>query len=296
MVTLELMGGDGAVRGTETRIVNGNGALLADVYQDLFAGFKPDPEAYLRVRSAEPVKPFELMRKPAGDIASLAGQDVSAGSDVLYSPQYVMGGPWMTTLSIINLDARTGVVEIRLYGENGAQLGETRVFALPAYGKIYIDNPELFVPAGEGIAAGYVKIVSDGIRLAGSTVFGDVSGQSFSAALPLIDNEQNTVLFSHVISNDQYFTGIAIMNPNDTDVEVAVELHGSGNQIKRTYVSIPAGHRTARLLTEYFPALRGKDLSAGFVQLTSTKPIVSFSLIGTNNLSVLSALPPQEIQ
>jgi hypothetical protein len=52
-----------------------------------------------------------------------------------------------------------------------------------------------------------------------------------------------------------------------------------------------AGQRKSQLLTQYIPALIGKDQSSGYVIINSDQPIASFTFLGTNNLSALSAIP-----
>jgi hypothetical protein len=294
-VTFSLMNSAGIPRSVQLRVINGNGALVADLYNDLFSGLAPDPADYVLIHSTRGVVPFELMQKGAGDISSLAAQDTSAGETTLYSPQYVVGGPWQTSLSVINLDTRAGLVTLRLMGEDGVQIGVSRTMSIPALGKLQISDPEFFTsPAPGNVVARYVEIVSDGVRLAGSTVFGDATGQAFDSALALISNLQSSVLFSHIASNDTYFTGLAILNPNAVDATATIEIYAAdGQMIDSRQEPISARQRSSRLLTEYFPSLVGKDQSSGYIRIISDVPVASFALFGTNDLSVLSAIPPQ---
>ena len=175
-VRIDVMKADGTVRDSRTRAISGNAALVADVFTDLFPGIAPDHADYLRIRSTEGVHPFEMMQRNGGDITSLIGQDITAGGTVLYSPQYAMGGLWHTVLSVVNLDSRAGTATLRLVGENGIQIGNSRTEAIPANGKIRIDDAGYFAPLDGGTTtSGYVQIESDGIRLAGSVMFGDRS-------------------------------------------------------------------------------------------------------------------------
>jgi hypothetical protein len=295
IVTFNLMKADGTVRSSQSRVISANGALVADLYGELFSELQPDPGDYLRVHSTEGMAPFQLMQKGVGDIASLAGHDTTAGGATLYSPQYVTGGPWQTSLSVVNLDARTGRVTLRLIGENGAQIGTSRPFTIPAFGKLQIDDPGYFTAATPGeVIAGYVEIAGDGVRLIGSTVFGENTGQTFYSALPLISNLQSSVIFSHIASNDLYFTGIAILNPNAGDANVTIEVYAAdGRMLDSRQELLQAKNRSSRLLTEYFPSLAGKDQSSGYIRVISNIPVASFALFGTNDLSVLSAIPPQ---
>ena len=295
-VTFNLMRANGTVRGSTSRTIHANGALVGDLFGDLFTGVTPEPSDYVRVNSTVGVQPFELMQKRVGDIASLTGADITSGATTLYSPQYVAGGPWTTSLSILNLDSRIGMVTLRLISGDGVQIGESRAAAIPALGKLYIDDPEFFVTLEPGeIAAGYVEIVSDGVRISGSTVFGDRTGESFSSALPLVSVLHKNVLFSHIASNDLYFTGLAIVNPGTSTATATIELYSAGGILLASKTgTIAAKHRSSRLLTEYFPSLAGEDHASGYIRLISNSPIASFALIGTNHLSVLSAIPPQE--
>jgi hypothetical protein len=295
IVTFSLMKSNGALRTSQSRMIDGNGALAVDLYGELFHGLESDPSDYVRIHSTKGVVPFELMQKSTGDVSSLAAQDATAGGTTLYSPQYVVGGPWRTSLSVVNLDIRAGLITLRLIGEDGIQIGSSKAMAIPALGKLQISDQDFFItpPPGD-MVAGYVEIVSDGVRVAGSTVFGDSAGETFASALPLISDLQRSVLFSHIASNDLYFTGIAILNPNEVGASATIEIFAADGQLLDSRQElIPAQQRSSRLLTEYFPSLVGQDQTSGYIRIISDIPVASFALFGTNDLSVLSAIPPQ---
>jgi hypothetical protein len=295
-VRVDLVTADGAVRGSQTRIIEANGSLVADFYEDLFAGVQPAASDYFRISATKGVHSFQLMRKGAGDISSLAGQDSSEGGTTLYSPQYVQGGTWQTTLSIINLDAREGTIELRLINDDGVQIGETKTVLIPANGKLFIDNLEFFgILDLEQITCGYVKAVSDGVRLVGSTAFGDRTGKSLSSALPLIYSPTKSVIFSHIASNDLYYTGLAMVNPGETGANVTIELYeANGTPIAAHSLYLPPGQRKTQLLTELFPSLEGQDHTSGSIHIISDMPLASIALFGTRD--ILSAIPPRTIQ
>jgi hypothetical protein len=297
-LTLDLMRANGTVRSSQSRVISANGALTADLFDELFAGIEPNATDYVRVHSSKGVLPFQVMRQKSGDVAALSGMDLAAGAKTLYSPQYAIGGPWRTALSIINLDSVSGSVLFQLFGENGAQIGTTRFVAIPASGKFYLDDPGFFLTTNlENVTAGYVVVTSDNIRIAGSTVFGDIHRQESFSALALISDLQNSVLFSHVASNDLYYHGIAIVNPGSTDTVVTLQLYAEdGTLLGRTDEMIGAKQRQCRVLAEYFSTLEGMSRTSGYVRLHSGSPIASFSLFGTKDYSVLSAIPPQVIQ
>ena len=203
-----------------------------------------------------------------------------------------------TTLSIINLDSREGTLELRFMSEYATQVGETRTLQIPGNGKLFIDDPEFFTKFdSERITSGYVKVVSDGVRLAGSTVFGHSDGRSYTAALPLIRDLQDSVIFSHVASSDILYTGLAIVNPGNTGADAVIQLYAvDGSLIDETSVYIPAGEHRTKVLTEFFPSLIGKEQCNGHIRIISNTPLASFALFGTTNMSVLSAIPPKAVQ
>ncbi len=297
-IKLELVGGDGTVRASQSRVIKSNGALIADLFKDLFVGIQPLATDYVRVKASKGVQTFHVMRQKSGDISTLSGQDITANGTTLYSPQYVLGGPYRTSLSVVNLDAIAGKVTFRFIREDGAQMGSTKTVTIAGNGKLYIDDPGFFLALDPAVTtAGYVEIESDGIRLAGNALFGDINRQSFSSALALISGLQTSVLFSHVASSDMYFTNIAIVNPNPIGATVTLELHAADGALmdtKREYID--ARNRTALPLTQYFPSLEGKNQTSGYIRLFSDHPVASFAVFGTNNLSALSAIPPQIIR
>jgi hypothetical protein len=297
-VTIDLMSAEGGVRRSQSRVISPNGALAVGLYEDLFPGVSAYATDYVRVTATQGVQPFQVLQPKQGDISILAGQDTAVGATMLYAPQYVLGGQYRTDLSVINLDSRAGVVQFRFVGEDGNQIGPSRLIEIQAHGKLYIDDQAFFVEPEPGVMTiGYVEITGVGIRITGSTVFEDINGRSFISALELIHRLQNSVVFSHVASNDLFFTGIAILNPSLYDASVTLELHAADGRLVETVSRvIPAGQRISRLMTEYFGSLRGRDQTSGYLRITSSRPTASFALFGTKNLSVLSAIPPQVVK
>jgi hypothetical protein len=146
------------------------------------------------------------------------------------------------------------------------------------------------------VTQGYIQILSNGVRLAGSVVFGDPDKSTFSAALPMVSRLEDSIVFSQVASNETYFMGIAIINPNGTAVNVTLELYtDKGDLIASTGFPLAGGQRVAKLLTQYLPELEGENLSSGYARILSDQGIAGFALFGTQDLSVLSAIPPQVV-
>ena len=295
-VTFELYGSDGTLREAVSRRIEPNGTLVVTV-SDLFEDSTPAASDYIVATSDQPVVPFELLGKTGVFVHGLNGQDGTASNTVLYSPQYVVGGEtWRSTLTVVNLTGTAGNVQFEFIGDDGTQIGTVRTLPIAANGKIYITDQRFFVDAGGVLTQGYVKVTSDGPSLSGSVVFGDQGLGQFSAALPLVSQLLDSMIFGQVASDAVYFTGAAILNPNEVAVTATIDVFDKeGNLVVTVTRVIPAGRRTSLLLTQYFPELEDRTISSGYIRITVDQGVASFALFGTNNLSVLSAVPPQVV-
>jgi hypothetical protein len=165
---------------------------------------------------------------------------------------------------------------------------------ISAKGKIHVADQAFFVSPDSTLKQGYVEITSAGIPLAGSVVFENPSHTAYSAALPLVSSPQYRLVFGHVASNGTFFTGLSLINPNDSAARTIIQVFDrNGNQVAAKIEDIPARGRKSQLLTEYFPALAGGDISSGYITVNSNLKLGGFALFGTNRLSVLSAIPAQ---
>jgi hypothetical protein len=296
-VTLELLTSDGTPRvASVMRSVNANG-VVAESFTTLFPGVSPNASDYIRVSSNRSVVPFEYLGREMRYAEGLNGQDAAAGATTVYSVQYVVGGPdWQSILSVINLDSTPGSVSLRFISNEGTQIGTVQVLPIAARGKIRITDQRFFIDPGDTPRQGYVEITSSGVRLAGSVVFGDPGRNIFSSALPLASSFQNRMALSQIASNNIYFTGISILNPNDAAARAVIEVYDSdGNPVIAKIEDIPARGRRSQLLTEYFPSLAGVNLGSGYIKITVNRNVAGFALFGTNDLSVLSAVEPQPV-
>jgi uncharacterized protein YtpQ (UPF0354 family) len=293
-IYFDLVAADGRIRRTQSRIIPSQGSLAVDIFSDLFPNDTPNATDYVIARSSKGVQAFQVRRQNTGDIAALTAQDISAGASILYSPQYSVGGFIRTTLSVINLDSVVGTVRFRFIGNDGVQLGATRTLLIPPKGKLYIDDQNFFLTPATGVTtSGYVEIVSNGLRLTGSTTFGDSNRNTFLAAMALIYNLDESLFYSTITSNDAFFTSMTFLNPNQATATVTIEAYDAAGALIGTDTELlNAGQRISQLLTQYIPALLENNEVSGHVIVNSDQPIASFSTLGANNLSVMSAVPP----
>lgn len=296
-LTIQIVKANGDIRSSVSQGINANGALVADLFRDLFPNIVPDHSDYIRVDATNVVQGFELLRKGTGDFAALPAQDLGSGASTLYSPQYVMGGIYRSTLSIVNLDPNPGTIQLKFIDKNGHLIG-ARSVDVAANGKIFISDPAFFNNLDlSTLTEGYVEINSDGIRLAGSVVFGDPNGSGYSTALPLVSDLKQELLFGQVASNAYYFTGYAVLNPNQSgSANVTFELRDTaGNLVDWQLKQVFPQRRQAWLLKEIFLSAENMANVSGYVRVTSDRPIAAFSTYGTTNMSAICVVPAQDI-
>lgn len=320
-VTIDLLQSDGRIRYSTSRVIGGNAALTDDVFTDLFDGCIPDSTDYIRVSSESGVDPFQVVQQGSADISFLTGWDVSTASGSLYLPKYVYSRSYRTDVTVVNTSSRSGNVRVRLMGNDGTQIGATRILFMEANGKLFIAGPEFFLdsiwmdaPGGDSepftpgkakgqlapvakstptaTVDGYIEVVSDQLKLVGSTSYRGRNSQSFIATLPLVNELQDRVVFEHVISDDLYYTELAIANPGTAGAAVILDLfNAQGKFVDTATVAVRAGGQTNCTLEEVFKSLQGSSQTGGYVILSSDTPVAALSLFGTRNGTVLSAMP-----
>ena len=294
-LTFDLVDASGRVIDAATRQVEGNGALIFDIEDEVFPGHQDMPAHYLSIVADRGVFPFALLGREGVHLKALYGQETSKGSTSLYSPQFVAGGPWHTSLSVVNLDTFSSVLTLRLIDEHGRVLA-TRILTISPHGKTQLDDVGFFdlEPSNAEPLQGYVEIISDGARLTGAVVFGAPPGGQFFAALPLIARTARSFLFSHVASDSTYFTGLALLNPNNRDATVYLDLfEPNGHLLFSSSMRILARSRESKVLRQIFPSLAEQGRSSGYLKVRSDLPLAGFSLFGTLDLRALSAIPAQ---
>jgi hypothetical protein len=291
---LTLVKADSTVRANASRTIASHGMLSSGV-SEIFAGATPAPTDYVRASSNAAVVAYESFGDSAQDVAALNAQDANTSCPTLYSPQYVVGGPSMKSmLSVINLDAGPGTVHFRFIADDGTQIGSARELPIAGQGKILVSAQDFFLDAGATMRQGSVEITSSGVRLSGSVIFGSAAPGKLLASLPLAPARQARMTFGQIASDDQYYTGLAILNPGNTTTKAYIVVYGrNGNMLAGKMEEIPAGGRISKMLTDYFPEFAGQSIVGGYLDVDVAGPVTAFAVFGTKNLTALAAVPSQ---
>lgn len=307
VVTFDLVRSNGQSAGRSVTNLRSK-AVAGFALTDLFPNPTILDSDYLRISSNRNLVGFQMFGKKGLYIAGMNGQDTSAGSKTLYCPQYVTGGQdYRTDLSIINLDSFAGRVTLTLFGDDGAQLGQSRTVDVAANSKIFLNDQKFFLDPGDQLIQGYVTITSSGVnagspvpKLTGSVVFGDPARTNFSSALPLVKTLSRSYIISHVASNETYFTGLALLNTSPERITLSIQVYDEqGTLLAAAQEKLLSGQRKSQLLWQYIPAFAEANRSSGYIKVTEVgdstgkTTFACFALFGTNDLTVLSAIPPQ---
>ena len=287
-VSFELRGAWGGRIGgfPVTKQVAGNGVLVTDL-TSLYPWLSNFSEShYVAVESNLPVVPFEQLWKEGQHVAGLNGQ--SEGGRLLYCPQFASTPDVRSAVSIVNLEGSMGQVTVRFVDDDSVGTGSDRFYVIQPFGKVHIDSS--WLGALNESKTGYLEIRGNRL-LTGSVVFSDPAGIRFAAALPLQASGARKLVYSHLVSSSDFFTGLTLLNPGTSAASVVIEVFRPDGQLIASKTElIDPGKRISLLLIEYCQELLGENLTSGYFRVTSDEDILSFAIFGAFDLRFLAAI------
>jgi hypothetical protein len=230
----------------------------------------------------------------AGRITGYNALSFQDGAQVLYAPQYVVGGGYQSRFDLVNLEDSTSVkVTLRWLSDSGSLLGYPLTITLPPLATMHLEGSQAFGLAPNGSPLeGYLEVRSDLGNIAGVVSFSDTTGQLFAASLHAVPATQSRVLYAQLADDGVYFTGVAILNPGLVAANVRLSAYSKGGvQLGKTDLVLPPGARNSTLLSEAIAGL--PDVSEGYFTIESNTVVASFAVFGTRDLRVLAAIPPR---
>ncbi len=202
-------------------------------------------------------------------------------------------------ISVVNLSNSATYVQLSVHlpGDTPYSFTQSTV-RVPGRGSLVISEADLFPEGVSSPTTGFVRVENPGAPLAGTIQYRAKDG-SFLSALPLVaqpamPQPPADLILPHLVSNGQYFTGIAIANArnNQPSVSGAIELYSSSGELIATHdFELGSYERSSLLLTEYFPELVGQSIGSGYVRIRADRPIACVALYGAWDLSTFSVIP-----
>jgi hypothetical protein len=222
-----------------------------------------------RVQSTEALAAIESVDSPE-ELSINAAEPVSAAQTSLVFPDAVVGGPYSSALTVVNLSGAPQNVSIA-FG------GTTLSSAVGANGTVRIP---LTSPVS---VAGAVRVTAQAAILGVVDIDNGLDPVTVGARPSATD-----FLFPHIANADGLFSGLAIVAAN-APATVTIEIYtSSGGPPKSTTLTLSTNEYRARLLSELVSGVATQ--SGGYIHIRSDQPIWAWEIFGSNR--ILGSIPP----
>ena len=281
--------------------------LLFDSVATLFGLQLPvsDGSVMVEVVSGAGAIGFELIE--LSDTVLGLNATVKADATRLYSAQLAngrdpnSGTTFFTSLKLLNVSDQPRTATVIAYREDGLIVGIVGPLTLAPRQAFQRDASQVFLlgPSVGSLTVGSIEVQVDGPGILGDVVFGDPKRINFAAAIPLQQILYTRAVFSQVangvvdpldLSTDM-FSGIAVFNPNDEPVQVALRVF-SAEGLGRGEMQFVLGRhrRLSDTLENLIPESAG--LNGGYIILEASQGVVAQELFGNHGMDFLSAVLP----
>ena len=127
--------------------------------------------------------------------------------------------------------------------------------------------------------------------MTGIVVYAELTNHGV-AVTPSSAAPSTNLVLSHIADIRPWWTGLALLNPGNVDAQVSVfAITPGGTLIGSATVTVPAGQKIARLLSEWVPQTQTRTSDGGFVFVRSTVPLYGIELFFTRDLRFLANVP-----
>lgn len=255
-------------------------------------------DGYLRIQSTGGIIGNALIRRGTDSVSADNLTPVSAAADSLYAAHITLvPDNWYTELNIVNLDSVPATVTLSPFNADGSPMSDPFTVTIPANQVVTLRDTELGLPSGVS-SDGWLKVESAGHPLLGCLTFGNPVDNHYESTLPLQSSGSADVYFAQVangtVGGVNFFTGLTIVNPSDTAIEVTIEVrNGDGSLNGSTTLSLAPGEKLVRTLKQFAGLENLVDQATGYLHITATGPVFTFELFGDSALNFISAVPAQ---
>ena len=201
-------------------------------------------------------------------------------AESLVLPHFVVNNAWWTGVAIVNPGTVPCDVTLSAYQANGVLIEEVDRTIQPM-SKTLSMTQGLF-PLTEG-KDGWILVqsCSPGVPVAACVVYGSKNVTPAKlAALSAMPSDTN-INFSGFMSDGNWWTGIALVNPSGMDANITMTAYGpDGTTIDTVYPVLPVGNKTLGFVHHLL------DLGAntmGWLQVNSDQPIVGIQILNAND-------------
>ncbi len=267
--------------------------------QEVFAGglsdtFASEPfdgcPGSLEVESSQPLAAYQQVSTTDRLFGQRPPSDDEA-SQRLYMPQFTFGEDWFTKVSLTNLRDTAAVIGFTFRAPGVTLFGAT---SLAGRTTEIVSADQIFSADPDQLLVGSVEIETPG-GVVGSAVLGRENQSPIAASAPLFPAPSPVAVFpqaaSGVFQGVDFFTGLAIQNPNATESFAVIDVFSMDGEFRGWgWVRLGPGERLSKLLDELVPDLG--TLSGGSVRIRSTQPLVTLEMFGDRQVNFLATVVP----
>ena len=216
----------------------------------------------------------------------------------LYAPHIVlMPDIYYTEVNLINPSPTAVDATLSPFYANGTPMADPFQVQVPAQQLVTLRDTELGLPQGLQ-TEGWLLVDSGTQPLVGCLTFGNPQDNHIMSTLPLLSAPATEMFFAQCANSNvggvDFFTGIAVINPNEAATDVTFYIHGSDGTLHGTAVrSLAAREKYVRLIHFIEGIGTLPTMSSGYIRITATQPVFSFVLFGDTPLNFLSGVPAQ---
>lgn len=256
-----------------------------------FPDLQENLRGWIRIRSNMGLV-AALVYGTADSLAVLPGRSLNESPNPLklYSPHFVTGNGFRARLSLSNPLEEPFFILIRGFAPAGTSLGEVPFTLEPGH-SFEAEVGELFGLDAVQLRTGWIEVESSHGSVIGHLEF---SGPEFTflTAVPLEGTSRTRIAFPQVAQNDDFSTGIALLNSNDQAATVTLRILDTAGALtgERIFTLAPR-EQQARLLTEFVPGFGSQ--TGGQVQIRSSLPLVALEIFFSNELRFLASVLPE---
>jgi hypothetical protein len=192
------------------------------------------------------------------------------------------GGPWTTSITLINLSAAPVSLTLAFHGDDGSastlfatvtNQGASRAVLASSVSEVLQPDASLLIVAGDPLAptqTGWADVLGSA-PLGGYAIFGAASGSGppSEGSVPLQNQLPPAITFAYD-NTAGYVTSVGIANPSSGAANITATMwDDSGHQLGTHTIALPAGGHSAFELPGRLPLTAGQR---GIVRFQSSAP------------------------
>jgi len=278
------------------RALAGNGGFQSQV-SALFPGVDLTQARHIRVTGTAPFAGTSVTRGFIVGVESavLNGVDATSTLTTLNFPHAVSGAVgnvnYTTAIGVTNLSPNAQTITLTFHPEpTGAPISVQR--SLSPAGSVRA-TAQVFFGLSAAFQDGWVE-VSGTAPITGFVAYVEMVSGGL-AVVPVQTVPQSTMVFAHIAGLPVWYSGVALLNRSTTDAAVEIftmtpagELIGGAENVPTASLTLAAGHKTARLLSEFVPPTIAQNGGFVFVRTTNGVPLYGMELFGSINSRILA--------